>query len=50
MLNNQIVEESEYSKKLKHPRWQKKRLEILDRDKFTCQQSVAQRRSALRFA
>lgn len=25
-----------YSEKLKDPRWQKKRLEILDRDKFTC--------------
>ena len=26
-----------YSEKLKDPRWQKKRLEILNRDKFTCQ-------------
>lgn len=26
-----------YSEKLKDPRWQKKRLEILDRDQFTCQ-------------
>jgi hypothetical protein len=25
-----------YSKKLKHPKWQKKRLEILKRDKFKC--------------
>jgi len=25
-----------YSEKLKHPKWQKKRLEILNRDKFTC--------------
>ena len=25
-----------YSEKLKDPRWQKKRLEILDRDQFTC--------------
>jgi len=25
-----------YSEKLKDPRWQKKRLEILDRDKWTC--------------
>ena len=25
-----------YSDKLKHPKWQKKRLEILSRDKFTC--------------
>lgn len=27
---------SDYSKKLKDPRWQKKRLEILNRDKFRC--------------
>lgn len=26
-----------YSEKLKDPRWQKKRLEILDRDNWTCQ-------------
>jgi len=26
-----------YSDKLKDPRWQKKRLEILSRDEFTCQ-------------
>lgn len=26
-----------YSEKLKHPKWQKKRLEILNRDNFTCQ-------------
>jgi len=26
-----------YSEKLKDPRWQKKRLEILERDEFTCQ-------------
>ena len=25
-----------YSKKLKDPRWQKRRLDILSRDKFTC--------------
>jgi 5-methylcytosine-specific restriction endonuclease McrA len=29
---------SEYSNKLKDPRWQKKRLEILQRDKWSCQQ------------
>lgn len=29
--------ESEYSKKLKDPRWQKKRLEILERDDWSCQ-------------
>ena len=28
---------SEYFKKFKNPQWQKKRLEILDRDKWTCQ-------------
>lgn len=27
---------SKYSEKLKDPRWQKKRLEILERDKWTC--------------
>lgn len=27
----------EYSEKLKDPRWQKKRLEIFERDKWTCQ-------------
>ena len=26
-----------YSEKLKNPKWQKKRLEILQRDSFTCQ-------------
>jgi hypothetical protein len=28
---------SSYSEKLQHPKWQKKRLEILDRDGFKCQ-------------
>jgi len=28
---------SEYSNKLKHPNWQKKRLKILERDNFKCQ-------------
>lgn len=28
---------STYMKKLKDPRWQKKRLEVLERDKWTCQ-------------
>ena len=27
---------SNYSELLKHPKWQKKRLEILERDKFEC--------------
>lgn len=27
----------DYSEKLKDPRWQKKRLKILERDEFTCQ-------------
>ena len=26
-----------YSEQLKSPKWQKKRLEIMQRDKFTCQ-------------
>lgn len=26
-----------YSEKLKHPKWQRRRLEILQRDNFTCQ-------------
>lgn len=26
-----------YQEKLRHPRWQKKRLEVFSRDKFTCQ-------------
>jgi hypothetical protein len=29
-----------YYEKLKDPRWQKKRLEILERDEFTCQQCM----------
>lgn len=28
---------TEYQKKLRSPKWQKKRLEILQRDEFTCQ-------------
>ena len=28
---------SEYSQKLKDPRWQKKRLQILERDEWNCQ-------------
>lgn len=28
---------SKYSEQLKSPKWQKRRLEILNRDKFTCQ-------------
>ncbi len=28
---------SEYSEKLKDPRWQKKRLEVFERDDFRCQ-------------
>ncbi len=30
-----------YSDKLKHPKWQKKRLKILDRDGWTCQECGA---------
>jgi hypothetical protein len=32
-----IGDKMTYSEKLRDPRWQKKRLEILDRDEFTCQ-------------
>ncbi len=32
---------SDYREKLKDPRWQKKRLTILDRDAFTCRQCGA---------
>jgi len=31
-----MKEEKTYSEKLKSPKWQKKRLEIMGRDKFTC--------------
>ena len=26
----------DYKKQIKHPKWQKKRLEILERDEYTC--------------
>jgi hypothetical protein len=32
-----VAKEKTYSEKLKDPRWQKKRLEVLQRDDFTCQ-------------
>lgn len=32
-----MAKEKTYSEKLKDPRWQKKRLEVLQRDNFTCQ-------------
>lgn len=31
------MKQTEYSELLKHPKWQKKRLEILEKDKFKCQ-------------
>lgn len=31
------MQQKPYSKKLKDPRWQKKRLQIFDRDKWCCQ-------------
>jgi len=34
---SQPRKQSEYSKLLLNPKWQKKRLEILERDEFTCQ-------------
>lgn len=36
LKRNYIMENKSYSEKLKDPRWQKKRLEIFDRDKWTC--------------
>ena len=33
-----MTEKKTYSEKLKDPRWQKKRLKILERDEFTCQE------------
>lgn len=30
-----------YQEKLKHPKWQKKRLEILERDKWTCRHCLS---------
>tara|TARA_R110000868_G_C10510016_1_gene732033 strand:+ start:76 stop:480 length:405 start_codon:yes stop_codon:yes gene_type:complete len=32
---------STYSDKLRHPKWQKRRLEIMQRDEFTCQKCFA---------
>lgn len=32
-----MAKDKSYSEKLKDPRWQKKRLKILERDNFTCQ-------------
>lgn len=34
--NKRIMYKKEYSEYLKNPKWQKKRLEILSRDKFSC--------------
>jgi hypothetical protein len=36
------IEKLEYAEKLKDPRWQKKRLEIFERDKWTCQGCLRQ--------
>lgn len=35
-MQQRTFKQAAYSKKLLDPRWQKKRLEILQRDKFTC--------------
>lgn len=35
-VNSQLSLKQQYSEKLKHPKWQKKRLEIMQRDNFTC--------------
>ena len=34
-----------YSEKLKSPKWQKKRLEILNRDNFTCQHCFSEEKT-----
>ena len=31
-----MTQKSEYAKKLRDPRWQRKRLEVMNRDEFTC--------------
>lgn len=36
-MATKYTSKSEYAKKLLDPRWQKLRLEVLNRDKFTCQ-------------
>lgn len=41
MIRRRLINEAmskSYSEKLKDPRWQKKRLEILERDKYICQE------------
>ena len=35
-------EQAEFAKKYKDPRWQKKRLEVFERDEFTCQRCYDQ--------
>lgn len=40
MTYDRTKPKSEYSQKLRDPRWQKKRLEIMQRDKFTCQECL----------
>lgn len=35
--NVDVAKEKTYSEKLKDPRWQRRRLEVLQRDEFTCQ-------------
>lgn len=37
MRGERYMKKSQYSEKLKDPRWQKKRLEIFERDDFCCQ-------------
>lgn len=34
--NKKLMNKKEYSEYLKNPKWQKKRLEILSRDNFSC--------------
>lgn len=37
LFTSTIMKKTTYSKKLLDPRWQKKRLKIMERDEFTCQ-------------
>lgn len=36
VMKKKVYKETDYSKKLRDPRWQKMRLQILERDEFTC--------------
>lgn len=36
-IKNNLFMNTTYSERLRHPKWQRRRLEILQRDNFTCQ-------------